>query len=166
MDGRDIHKRKGCISYVGHGESLPGMNTAGAVVGQTILLLLSNRFVCQAIEPTVLTEGVDFVVLNLMSDYPGMRWDIGPIERTIFSCPQASPARPWTPRYGTPSTVQAAFHRRPASINSVFFTSQTGRGSRVSFPGGMSGNVALMSLWLVSGPHHTASAVINESKMT
>jgi hypothetical protein len=43
---------------------------------------------------------------------------------------------------------------------------QTGRASRVSFPGEMSGNVALMSLWLVSGPHHTASAVINESNMT
>jgi hypothetical protein len=48
----------------------------------------------------------------------------------------------------------------------VCFTSQTGRVSRVSFPGEMSGNVALMSLWLVSGPHHTANAVINESNMT
>jgi hypothetical protein len=96
---------------VGHGENLPGVNTAGAVVGQTILL--SNRFVCQAIEPTVLTEGVDFVVLNLMSDYPGMRRDIGPIERTIFSFPQTSPVQPWTPRYGTPSTVVARVIIRP-----------------------------------------------------
>jgi hypothetical protein len=43
---------------------------------------------------------------------------------------------------------------------------QTGRSSRVSFPCEMSGNVALISLWLVSGPHHTASAVINDSKLT
>jgi hypothetical protein len=59
--------------------------------------------------------------------------------------------------------------RKPGTVSTthrLLADNQTGRGSRVSFPGEMSGNVALMSLWLVSGPHHTASAVINESKMT
>jgi hypothetical protein len=49
---------------------------------------LSNRDLCQAMERAVLAEGVGFAVLNLMSDNPGMRWDIETTRRTIGYAPQ------------------------------------------------------------------------------
>jgi hypothetical protein len=39
-------------------------------------------------ERAVLAEGVGFAVLNLMSDNPGMRWDIETTKRTIGYAPQ------------------------------------------------------------------------------
>jgi NAD+ dependent glucose-6-phosphate dehydrogenase len=48
---------------------------------------LSNRDLCQAMELAVLVEGVGFAVLNLMSDNPGMRWDIETTKRTIGYAP-------------------------------------------------------------------------------
>jgi hypothetical protein len=38
-------------------------------------------------ERAVLAEGVGFAVLNLMSDNPGMRWDIETTKRTIGYAP-------------------------------------------------------------------------------
>jgi len=49
---------------------------------------LSNRDLCQAMERAVLAEDVGFAVLNLMSDNPGMRWDIEMTKRTIGYAPQ------------------------------------------------------------------------------
>ena len=49
---------------------------------------LSNRDLCQAMERAVLAEGVGFAVLNLMSDNPGMRWDIEATRRAIGYAPQ------------------------------------------------------------------------------
>ena len=49
---------------------------------------LSNRGLCQAMERAVLAEGLGFVVLNLMSDNPGMRWDIETTKQTIGYAPQ------------------------------------------------------------------------------
>jgi hypothetical protein len=48
---------------------------------------LSNRDLCQAMERAVLADGVGFAVLNLMSDNPGMRWDIETTRRTIGYAP-------------------------------------------------------------------------------
>ena len=44
---------------------------------------LSNRDLCHAMERAVLAETVGFSVLNLMSENPGMRWDIEATKRTI-----------------------------------------------------------------------------------
>jgi NAD+ dependent glucose-6-phosphate dehydrogenase len=49
---------------------------------------LSNRDLCQAMERSVTAEGIGFAVLNLMSDNPGMRWDIETTRRTIGYAPQ------------------------------------------------------------------------------
>ena len=39
-------------------------------------------------ERAVLADGVGFAVLNLMSDNPGMRWDIETTKRAIGYAPQ------------------------------------------------------------------------------
>ena len=49
---------------------------------------LSNRDLCQAMERAVLADGVGFAVLNLMSDNPGMRWDIETTKRAIGYAPR------------------------------------------------------------------------------
>ena len=49
---------------------------------------LSNRDLCHAMERAVLAEDVSFAVLNLMSDNPGMRWDIGLTRELIGYVPQ------------------------------------------------------------------------------
>jgi NAD+ dependent glucose-6-phosphate dehydrogenase len=49
---------------------------------------LSDRDLCNAMERGVLADGVGFAVLNLMSDNPGMRWDIDSTRRAIGYAPQ------------------------------------------------------------------------------
>ena len=49
---------------------------------------LSDRDLCQAMERAVLAEDVRHHVLNLMSDNPGMRWDIDETRRAIGYAPQ------------------------------------------------------------------------------
>jgi NAD+ dependent glucose-6-phosphate dehydrogenase len=49
---------------------------------------LSDRDLCQAMERAVLTQDVRHHVLNLMSDNPGMRWDIEATRRAIGYAPQ------------------------------------------------------------------------------
>ena len=49
---------------------------------------LSTRDMCQAFERAVLVEGVRFAVLNLMSDNPGMKWDIETTRRVIGYAPR------------------------------------------------------------------------------
>jgi hypothetical protein len=51
-------------------------------------LWLSDRDLCQGFERAVLVEGVAFAVLNLMSDNPGMMWDLEATRRTIGYAPQ------------------------------------------------------------------------------
>jgi NAD(P)-dependent dehydrogenase (short-subunit alcohol dehydrogenase family) len=52
------------------------------------LMWLSDRDLCQAMERAVLAEGVSTAVLNLMSDNPGMRWDIETTKRVIGYVPR------------------------------------------------------------------------------
>jgi len=94
--GRSYHERWGIssisvrIGYCQKAENLPGSHMGWGLWGQ--LMWLSNRDLCQAMERAVLAEGVGFAVLNLMSDNPGMRWDIATTKRMIGYAPQDSHA--------------------------------------------------------------------------
>jgi NAD+ dependent glucose-6-phosphate dehydrogenase len=90
--GRSYHDRWGLsvicfrIGYCQRGENLPGPHMGWESWGQ--LMWLSDRDFCNAMERGVLAEGVGFAVLNLMSDNPGMRWDIETTKRTIGYAPK------------------------------------------------------------------------------
>jgi NAD(P)-dependent dehydrogenase (short-subunit alcohol dehydrogenase family) len=90
--GRSYHERWGLssisfrIGYLQRGENLPGSTMGWESWGQ--LMWLSNRDLCHAMERAVVAEGVGAAVLNLMSDNPGMRWDIGLTRELIGYVPQ------------------------------------------------------------------------------
>ena len=89
--GHSVHERRGLsvicfrIGYVQRGDNLPGPHMGWGSWGQA--MWLSNRDLCHAMERAVLADGVGFTVLNLMSDNPGMRWDIETTKRTIGYTP-------------------------------------------------------------------------------
>lgn len=99
--GRSYHERWGLsvicfrIGYCQRGENRPGSHMGWEGWGQ--LMWLSDRDFCQAHERAVLAEGVGFAVLNLMSDNPGMRWDIETTKRVIGYAPQDGAAPDLTP---------------------------------------------------------------------
>jgi hypothetical protein len=64
----------------------PGAHMLFGTWGQ--LMWVSDRDICHAMERAVLAEGVGFAVLNLMSDNPGMRWDIDTTRKVIGYAPQ------------------------------------------------------------------------------
>jgi dTDP-4-dehydrorhamnose reductase len=64
----------------------PGAHMAQGLWGQQ--MWLSDRDLCQAMERAVLAESIDFAVLNLMSDNPGMRWDIEATKQAIGYLPR------------------------------------------------------------------------------
>ncbi len=75
---------------IGYAQHRPG-NRPGAHMeygswGQ--LMWLSDHDLCHGMERAVLAEGIDFAVLNLMSDNPGMRWDIETTRRLIGYAPR------------------------------------------------------------------------------
>lgn len=74
------------IGYCQTGDNLPGPHMGWGLWGQQ--MWLSNRDLCQAMERAVLAENLPCAVLNLMSDNPGMRWDIETTKRTIGYAPQ------------------------------------------------------------------------------
>ena len=90
--GRSYHERWGLpvvcfrIGYCQRGENLPGGTMNMGSWGQ--LMWLSNRDLCQGMERAVTAENVGFAVLNLMSDNPGMRWDIETTRRVIGYAPR------------------------------------------------------------------------------
>ena len=49
---------------------------------------LSDRDYLGGMQAAITAEGVDFAVLNLMSDNPGMRWDIEETKTVIGYAPQ------------------------------------------------------------------------------
>lgn len=56
-----------------------------------------------------MADGVGFAVLNLMSDNPGMRWDIDATRRAIGDAPQDGAPAVWTGALdGSEGVVQAA----------------------------------------------------------
>lgn len=90
--GRSYHERWGLsviclrIGYCQGGDNRPGLQMGWSSWGQ--LMWVSNRDFCHAVERSVLAEGVGFAVLNLMSDNPGMRWDIETTKRVIGYAPK------------------------------------------------------------------------------
>ena len=90
--GRSYHERWGLsvicfrIGYCQRGENRPGPHMGWGDWGQ--LMWLSDRDFCNGVERAVLAEGVGFAVLNLMSDNPGMRWDIETTKRLIGYAPR------------------------------------------------------------------------------
>ena len=74
------------IGYCQTGDNLPGPHMGWGRWGQQ--MWLSNRDLCQAMERAVLAQNISFAVLNLMSNNPGMRWDIETTRRTIGYAPR------------------------------------------------------------------------------
>lgn len=78
--GRSYHERWGLkvvsfrLGYCQRGANVPGAHMKMGSWGQ--LMWLSDRDLCHGFERAVLADGIGNVVLNLMSDNPGMRWDI------------------------------------------------------------------------------------------
>jgi NAD+ dependent glucose-6-phosphate dehydrogenase len=103
--GHTAHARRGLsvicfrIGYVQRGENQPGAHMGWGRWGQG--MWLSNRDLCQAMERAVLAEGVGFAVLNLMSNNPGMRWDIETTKQAIG----------YTPRDGAAPVVTETIER-------------------------------------------------------
>ena len=69
------------VGFCQPGENRPGPHMGMGLWGQR--MWLSNRDLCHGWERAVLAEGVGFAVLNLMSDNPGMAWDIEETRRVI-----------------------------------------------------------------------------------
>jgi NAD(P)-dependent dehydrogenase (short-subunit alcohol dehydrogenase family) len=90
--GHTAHARRGLsvicfrIGYLQHGDNQPGPHMGWGGWGQA--MWLSNRDLCQAMERAVLADNIGFAVLNLMSDNPGMRWDIETTKRAIGYAPR------------------------------------------------------------------------------
>ena len=74
------------IGYCQRGENRPGATMTMGSWGQ--LMWLSDRDLCQAMERAVLVGDVGFAVLNLMSDNPGMRWDMDATRRVLGYVPR------------------------------------------------------------------------------
>jgi NAD+ dependent glucose-6-phosphate dehydrogenase len=110
---RSVHARRGLsvicfrIGYLQRGDNQPGTHMGWGTWGQA--MWLSNRDLCQAMERAVLAEGVGFAVLNLMSDNPGMRWDIGTTKRTVGYAPQD----------GAPPSLTEAIEQDERSANDL-----------------------------------------------
>lgn len=90
--GRSLHERWGLsvicfrIGYCQAGENRPGPHMRWGRWGQE--MWLSDRDFCDAMARAVVAQGAGFTVLNLMSDNPGMRWDIGATRRAIGYAPR------------------------------------------------------------------------------
>jgi NAD+ dependent glucose-6-phosphate dehydrogenase len=74
------------IGYFQRGENLPGPRMGIGVWGQP--MWLSNRDMMHAAERAIEAENVPFAILNLMSENPGMRWDLEHTRKTIGYAPQ------------------------------------------------------------------------------
>lgn len=75
------------IGYSQHAPgNLPGPHMDHGVWGQQ--MWLSDRDLCHGMERAALAPGIGTAVLNLMSDNPGMRWDIDETRRAIGFQPQ------------------------------------------------------------------------------
>src|SRR5579872_6700805 len=64
----------------------PGPHMLDGVWGQQMWLF--DRDLCHGFERAVLADPIRFAVLNLMSNNPGMRWDIDETRRVIGYKPQ------------------------------------------------------------------------------
>ena len=89
--GRSYHERHGLevvcfrIGYCQRDDNPPGRTMRMNAWGQH--MWLSNRDLCHGMERAVLADCVGFAVLNLMSDNPGMRWDLAATRAAIGYAP-------------------------------------------------------------------------------
>jgi NAD+ dependent glucose-6-phosphate dehydrogenase len=74
-----IALRIGCCQHIEGNH--PGPQIEHGIWGQQ--MWLSDRDLCHGMERAVLAEDVGFAILNLMSDNPGMRWDLSETRRVI-----------------------------------------------------------------------------------
>ena len=79
-----IALRIGCCQHIEG--NVPGPHIDLGLWGQQ--MWLSDRDLCHGVERAVFAEHVSFAVLNLMSDNPGMRWDIEQTRRVIGYAPR------------------------------------------------------------------------------
>lgn len=74
------------IGYFQRGDNVPGPHMGIGAWGQA--MWLSNRDMLHAAERAIEAEGFGFAVVNLMSDNPGMPWDLDHTRKTIGYAPQ------------------------------------------------------------------------------
>ncbi|MFC0406684.1 NAD-dependent epimerase/dehydratase family protein [Roseomonas elaeocarpi] len=121
--GRSYHERWGLsvvcfrIGYCQQGENRPGPHMHWGSWGQ--LMWLSNRDLCHAMEQAVLAEGVGFAVLNLMSNNPGMRWDIETTRRVIGYAPQDGTAPDLSDDRRADEAVASQLHSLAEAIDEI-----------------------------------------------
>jgi NAD+ dependent glucose-6-phosphate dehydrogenase len=121
--GRSYHERTGLevicfrIGYTQRGENPPGASMRWGSWGQ--LMWLSNRDLCQAMERAVLAPNVGFAVLNLMSDNPGMRWDIETTKRAIGYAPQDGAAPVMSPEAVAQEANARRIHESAAQLQEL-----------------------------------------------
>jgi len=78
-----IALRIGCCQHIAG--NIPGPQIEQGLWGQQ--MWLSDRDLCHGIERAAFAEEVSFAVLNLMSDNPGMRWDLERTRQVIGYAP-------------------------------------------------------------------------------
>lgn len=70
------------IGYCQHSPgNIPGPHMEHGIWGQQ--MWLSDRDLCQAVERATLAPDIPFGIFNVMSDNPGMRWDIESTRRSL-----------------------------------------------------------------------------------
>jgi len=79
-----IALRIGCCQHIPG--NMPGPQIEHGIWGQQ--MWLSDRDLCDGLERATFAENVRFAILNLMSDNPGMRWDIEKTRRVIGYAPR------------------------------------------------------------------------------
>lgn len=121
--GRSYHDRWGLsvicfrIGYCQAGENLPGEHMRWGAWGQQ--MWLSDRDLCSAMERGVLAPDIGFAVLNLMSDNPGMRWDIETTRRTLGYAPQDGAEAVVTDRMRTDEETSRVLHDSAACFQEL-----------------------------------------------
>ena len=82
---------------------------------------LSDRDFLNGMLAAITVEGVDFAVLNLMSDNPGMRWDINETKRVIGYAPEDGSAAVVGPSIALRSALKKLFtHTLPRGFDRLF----------------------------------------------
>lgn len=79
-----IALRIGCCQHIAG--NIPGPQIEHGLWGQQ--MWLSDRDLCQGVERAAFADHVPFAILNLMSDNPGMRWDLEQTRKIIGYVPQ------------------------------------------------------------------------------
>lgn len=74
-----IALRIGCCQHIAG--NIPGPHIEHGLWGQQ--MWLSDRDLCHGVERAAFAENVPFAILNLMSDNPGMRWDLEQTRKVI-----------------------------------------------------------------------------------